>query len=69
MSYSFNGTQSTYLDPNTSSMKPEDQQKIMQMEKVKNESVDAMLWAQSQNMALSKIKLYHTLAKEIYGQQ
>lgn len=69
MSYQFNGTESLYRDMKMPVDTPEDEERKKEMDKMKNEAMDSMLWAASQNIAMNKVKLYHTLAKEIYSQQ
>jgi len=67
MSYQLDGTATVYDPmPRASGMSAEDKRICQQEDAARREGMEQQLWAQAQNIAMSKIKMYHTLAKEIY---
>jgi len=69
MSYEYNGMSSVYESaPNRDSDTHEKKEMLEQMDKIKNDQMDQMVWAEAQGFALSKIQLYHKLAEKIVNQ-
>lgn len=42
---------------------------VEQMQEMTNEQMDQSLWAAAQGLALNKLKLFHTMAKQVNDQQ
>lgn len=42
---------------------------VQQMQQMTQEQIDQSLWAAAQGMALNKLKMFHTMAKQVNDQQ
>lgn len=47
----------------------EQRKSMQQMQEMTNEQMDQSLWAAAQGLALNKLKLFHTMAKQVNDQQ
>ncbi|MCH8621939.1 hypothetical protein [Undibacterium sp. TS12] len=47
----------------------EQRKNMQQMQEMTNEQMDQSLWAAAQGLALNKLKLFHTMAKQVNDQQ
>ncbi|HEY8024611.1 MAG TPA: hypothetical protein VIF60_08610 [Burkholderiaceae bacterium] len=69
MSYQLDGSANVYDPmPRISGMSAEDMEIHRQEDAARREGMEQQLWAEAQNIALSKIKMFHTLAKAVYDQ-
>lgn len=55
--------------PHPASMTPEQASNTQQMQDLTKEQMDQSLWAAAQGLALNKLKMFHSIAKQVNDQQ
>lgn len=55
--------------PNIQGASATDYNGIQQMQQMTKEQIDQSLWAAAQGLALNKLKMFHSMAKQVNDQQ
>jgi hypothetical protein len=55
--------------PHPAKMTPEQASNTQQMQDLTKEQMDQSLWAAAQGLALNKLKMFHSIAKQVNDQQ
>ena len=55
--------------PNIQGASASDYNGIQKMQQMTQEQIDQSLWAAAQGLALNKLKMFHTMAKQVNDQQ
>lgn len=55
--------------PHPANMTPEQASNMQQMQDITKEQMDQSLWAAAQGLALNKLKMFHSIAKQVNDQQ